>query len=408
MQTKKSTSDYIQWFVLVGIALGKYVEFSIGLLLLLLCRRKYKCPKVWLVSICLLAHFYFIDLITDYPSAKFWQQFTAITILLFGYYQFYHNYVPSKEELWRKVLRLSLWLCYIGYVQYIVFLVTGNDYIGHIFSKQEMVETRVRMTSVFLEPGNFAAFIVPSVAYSFFNKENQFYTKREKLAVLIAMLLSFTTIGYLMLALVITYAYRKILLKYVWVFAVPIVMFVGFVVNYSVSGEKTDSKFSGMLTKFSNSYQMLGNLSYDDLAMAGDLSTFAIYSNLWVAQEAPCRIVGTGLGTHEYSYEKIYRNTGSNWYGINKTDAYSLYTRIFSEFGYVGLLLGALFLYRYHNFKDPKNVALLFYFISLLIRGGFYFMYGVIFFFYLYYYTSERNKKVMKNGKIEKYIGYQR
>ncbi len=405
MHTKNTISDYVQWFVLIGIALGKYVEVAVGLLLLLFCRRKYKCPKVWLISFLLLVHFYVMDMITEYPVSKFWQQFIAITVLLVGYYQFYHNYVPSKDEFWRKFLRLSLWLCYIGYAGYLTYYATGTDYLGHIFSNQEIMDNKMRMTSIFMEPGNFAAFIVPAVAYSFFTKGNVGYSKREKFIVLMALLLSMTTIGYFMLVLVLVYTYRKILLKYIWVFAFPIVLFVGFVINYSITGQKTDNRyFDSMLTKFSNSFQMLGNSSFDNLLSSGDLSTYAIFSNLWIAQEAPCRAVGTGLGTHECSYENIFPDKSYMWYGLNMTDAYSLFTRIFSEFGYVGLILGFWFLYRYRNFKDPKNVALLFYFISLLIRGGFYFMYGVIFFFYLYYYTSERKNKISANGKSKKYI----
>lgn len=401
MQTKSTFNDYVQWAVLLGIVLGKYVEVAIGILLLLFCRKKYNCPKVWLLSLFLLLHFYVTDLITGYPSIKFWQQFLAIVSLLFGYYQFYHNYVPSLDALWKKYLKIVLFVCCIGYIQYIIFLGTGNDYIGHLFSQQEIVENRARMTSVFLEPGNFAAFIVPAVAYCFFDKENSYYSKKEKIVVLLALFLSFTTIGYFMLVLVLCYSYRRILLKYIWFFAFPLVLFFGFLINYSLTGQKTDNPYlDGMLTKFSNSYQMLGNVSYDDLALSGDLSTFAIFSNLWVAQEAPCRLSGTGLGTHEYNYAQIYRYDGSNWYGINNTDAYSLFTRIYSEFGYVGIILGIVFLYRYRNFNDPKNVALLFYFISLLIRGGFYFMYGVIFFFYFYYYTREkcRHLKVNRYG----------
>lgn len=397
MQTKKTINDYVQWFVLFGIVLGKYVEVSIGLLLLLFCKRKFACPKVWLLSFLLLAHFYVIDTITQYPSDKFWQQFLAIVTLLFGYYQFFHNYVTSTDELWKKYMKIALWVCYIGYVQYLIFFITGNDYIGHVFSQQELVDYRARMTSIFLEPGNFAAFIVPAVGYSFFVKANDIYKKRDKFLVLLALLLSFTTIGYLMLLLILIYSYRKFLLKYIWVFAFPLILFVGFLVNYSVTGQKVNNEYiDGMLTKFSNSYQMIDNLSFDALAFSGDLSTFAIYSNLWVAEEAPCRLVGTGLGTHEYSYINIFRDTGSNWYGVNKDDAYSLFTRIFSEFGYIGILLGILFLYKYRNFKDPKNIAILFYFISLLIRGGFYFLYGVIFFFYLYYYTSEKINVLVK------------
>lgn len=401
MQTERTINNYFQWFVLLGIILGRYVEVGFVFLLLLICKRKYNCLKVFALGLCLCIHFYIADTITNYPSDKFWQQFLTILILLLGYYQFFHNYVSSISELWRKYMKIALWCCYIGYVQYLIFYVTGNDYIGHIFSQQELVETRVRMTSVFLEPGNFAAFLVPAVSYSFFGYSEDIYRKFEKSAVLLALLLSFTTIGYFMLLVIFIYRYRKTLLKYIWFFIFPLIAFGGFVVNYSITGEKTNfSYLDTMLLKFSNSYQMLGNLSYDLLAQSGDASTFAIFSNLWVADNSPCRLIGTGLGTHEYNYVNLFRDPSNYFYGLNMTDAYSLFTRIFSEFGYVGLVLGLLYLYRYHNLKNPVNVAVLFNFISLLIRGGSYFMYGVIFFLYIYYYTS-KGRKLLRNGEEE-------
>lgn len=403
MSTKNTFNDYIQWLVLSGIVLGKYVETALLLLLFLFCKKKYSCTNTILLIVFLLVHFFLTDIVTGYTVDKFWQQFLVITVLLLGYYQFYHNYVPSISRLWRKYMRVALWVCYIGYVQFAIFLATGNDYIGGLFSQQEMIgDERTRMTSVFLEPGNFAAFIVPAVAYCFLSDESDL-KKREKALILLAMLLSFTTIGYFMLVVILLYHYRKVLIRYIYVFLFPIVVFGGFVINYSLTGKKVGNPlFDGMLTKFSNSFQMMGNLSFDNLALSGDLSTYAIFSNLWVAEEAPCRLTGTGLGTHEQNYGKIMKYDGGSWYGINSDDAYSLFTRVFSEFGYLGVLLGFCFLYKYRNTKNPMNVALLFYFVSLLIRGGYYFLYGVIFFFYLYYYTSKKKQLKYLDGKSKK------
>lgn len=406
MPTRNKINNNVQWFVLFGIVMGKYVEVAFIFLLLLFCRKKYKCTHAMMLIGFLFIHFFLMNIVTDYATGKFWQQFLTISVLLVGYYQFYHNYVRSLDDLWKKYMKVALWVCCIGYVQYSIFLLTGSDFIGNIFSQQEIMADggRTRMTSVFMEPGNFAAFIVPAVAFCFFSTSKTDFRKRDKAVFLTALLLSFTTIGYFMLLTILLYNYRRVIIKYLYIFLFPIFLFMGFVINYSLTDKKVGNPLiDGMLTKFSNSWNMLGYLSFDTLAMSGDLSTFAIFSNLLVAQEAPCRITGTGLGTHELNYARVYKDDGSNWYGINKTDAYSLLTRIFSEFGYIGIVLGIWFLYRYRNTKDPKNIALLFYFISLLIRGGFYFLYGVIFFFYLYYYTSKKKHLCFSDGKDKKY-----
>jgi hypothetical protein len=125
--------------------------------------------------------------------------------------------------------------------------------------------------------------------------------------------------------------------------------------------------------------------SYEDM----NASTYALLVNKWVAANAPSRIFGTGLGTHEQSYKKLYNNNTYQLYGLNSEDGYSLYNRIFSEFGYVGLVSLFVFLIIFLNTKNIINLSVLFFIIAVIIRGGHYTLYGTVMFFYLYYLTSK-------------------
>lgn len=396
---KQKLNDRIQWIVLWGICLGRFVEPICIILILLFCRKKYNSPRICLFLILLFVHFVIADFITDYPWAKFLQQFTVISLMTLGYYQFFHNYVPFIQELWNKYMKISLWMCYIGYLQYGVFLLLGHDYIGGLARFQ--LETQfTRMHGILLEPGNFAAFITPAVAYCWLNRHEKDMKKKSLYLMTLAMLLTFTTIGYFSLFIIFVYIFRKTILKYCWLTIIPLLMFVTYVINFKTADENAgNNKFDTMLMKFSYTYNALSNIKPEHFESL-NLSSYAIISNLWVANNAPCRLIGTGLGTHEINYESVYPDTGSNVYGLNKTDAYSLFTRIYSEFGYIGIIMLFVFIFKLFNGKNHINVALAFMLLSLLIRGGHYFIYGVIFFVYCYYYTGQRKTIILKSPKI--------
>ena len=400
MLTRKKINNIVQWAVLWGICLGRYTEVSCIVLVLLLCRKKYGCPHILLLLATLLLHFLITDVFTGYEWNKFLQQFCIVSIMAIGYYHFFHNYVSSIPGIWNKYIKISLWMCYIGYLQYGLFLLVGHDYIGSLFSYQYMSKFGYRMQGIFMEPGNFAAFITPAVAYCWLYKEGAEIKKKQLFIMTCALLLSFTTIGYFSLFVIFVYTFRKAILRYFWVSFVPIAMFIAFVINFNVNKERTGYQLiDGMLMKFSNTYNALSNISPKYFERKLDLSSYAIISNLWVADNAPCRLIGTGLGTHEINYKKVYTYSKHNFHGLNKDDAYSLFTRIYSEFGYLGIALILIVIIKLFNRKNSINVALSFLIMSLLIRGGHYFQYGVIFFAYCYYYTGYQKRLINPNAK---------
>ena len=131
-------------------------------------------------------------------------------------------------------------------------------------------------------------------------------------------------------------------------------------------------------------------LEYKDLELFNS-STYAWLTNIKVALEAPSRLLGTGLGTHKDSYEKLNPEIYPSYrlYGLNKDDAYSITTRVYSELGLVGLIFMICFLWKNTNRQHVGNVMALGYLINRLLTGGHCTATGMFLFLFLFYYTRK-------------------
>ena len=120
-----------------------------------------------------------------------------------------------------------------------------------------------------------------------------------------------------------------------------------------------------------------------------NISIYSFGKNLWVAINSPSRLIGTGLGTHEFNHDTIYFSFNKLSF-LNREDGYSLAIRIFSELGFAGLTLTMIFFIYWFNPKNVINISISFLLLAYLIRGGHYVANGTIFFTIFYYYTSLR------------------
>jgi O-antigen ligase len=108
-------------------------------------------------------------------------------------------------------------------------------------------------------------------------------------------------------------------------------------------------------------------------------------------------LIGTGLGSHEISYARfipeIKRKEGTHL--VNVQDAASLFLRLLSETGVLGLGLFLFFLLRFYLRKGDRypvdlwvvNNSIFLYFIIRLLRVGHYFTDGFFLFFWMYYFS---------------------
>jgi hypothetical protein len=131
----------------------------------------------------------------------------------------------------------------------------------------------------------------------------------------------------------------------------------------------------------------------DNPDFGANATTFAMVTNGYVAWRAfeKSPIIGNGLGTHATSYDKYSPdivNPHFFMWGLNRDDANSLFLRLLSETGLVGVLfVFFLMIYfgRVHgaSFALIRN-AMLPYFIMRLVRFGAYFSMENFFFIMIY------------------------
>ena len=146
-------------------------------------------------------------------------------------------------------------------------------------------------------------------------------------------------------------------------------------------------------------------------------SSFALYSNFIIAKAAfnEYPLTGTGLGTHEANYKKYFSKFFDKdfviRYGVfNTADANSLFVRLLSETGLMGLGLFFTFLFKNalwrKGYNDNElrdytliNQSIFIWFLVRLIRTGNYFGNGFFLFFFIYFITKKIVDKKMKEGK---------
>lgn len=400
-RTTLNWKDFSQWLILTGIVLGKYGELIALLLFLFISifhfKRFYSTAKatVILTTIGIVS---FIQITrNNYGYEKLFQQISLIFTYVICYIQFFHYQKDNLHELWYKYLKISYFVCIVGLIQFIIFYFTFVDIFDNGFGGNGRF---IRIHSFFQEAGNLATFLTPCIVYVFSSPQYRKTHRKESFIIILTFLLTFTTIAYFIGMLIIFY---KLYTKYKWlkyIFFIPIIFLSIHLFESSKNKDYSDQNFlDTMQWKFTQTVEAFKDFSPYDFELL-NASSYATLTNLWVAMNASDRIIGTGLGTHEISYERLYKSD-YYLYGLNKDDAYSLFTRIFSEFGIIGIIILFVFLIKYYRRNNIISQSLLFIFLSMGIRGGHYFAYGVIFFvlFYTYNFKSVVADKLSKIPK---------
>ena len=135
-------------------------------------------------------------------------------------------------------------------------------------------------------------------------------------------------------------------------------------------------------------------------------STMALYNNLHIASSnfKNHPVMGTGLGSHPVAFGFYNRFDEDTiwWAELNKEDANSLFLRLMSETGLLGLALFFGFLVKFGVSKKSSvdnrrwlisNAILVFVFVTLLRQGN-YVGYSIPFFLLMYYYNHKNNMRL--------------
>lgn len=391
-----------EWLIVIGIMFTHYIEAAI---LLLVCMQIIRRTKKAMLSIKIVMSLLMVSMISmsvitvvGYSYGKYFQQLVLISYFFVAYYIIFESYKNNLQSLFDKYVAVIYVLSILGLIQFVVFAATGvNIFVSftHLtITEAATVAPRImRLHSLFTEPSGFSTLATPAAIYLLMRDNLDTKYKRIRNVIIISTVLCFSSVTTLIIALSIPFKFiviRKnkkiklaVLILTVIFSTYTLLSFRAFEVS---SNDSDKGLFYEINQKLSETFNGLSELDPTALELL-NLSSYASLSNLWVASNAPSRLFGTGLGTHEQNYFSLYKSD-YEFYGLNAQEAYSLLTRVFSEFGFVGVVLMFLFLFKNFSGKSLINVSVLFILITLLLRGGHYVRNGGVFFFFLYYYTA--------------------
>jgi len=334
----------------------------------------------------------------DNTYALFFKIFIGFFSSVLFYNYVFRQYDFNIKELFGYYMIGALIVSAIGLVQLVSFRVgftPGYDY-SFILNKWGLSYggLGIRINSIFSEPSYFAAVIGPAFficVSNLFRKDKLFLTKKQGFVVIVAYLLSFSSLGIIgifmtVLLLLLNFGFFRYAIVFVPTF------YFGFNYAYDNIPEFRD-RFDGTFDIFS--------AQGANTDVHG--SSFVLYNNYQIAvknfEKNP--LFGTGLGSHPIAFDRysLTLQTGVLQIDFNKADANSMFLRLLSETGLYGTIFIIFYLIRFYlgrkrSVDDELWVisnATLLIILLFLFRQGHYFLNGFPFFLWLYYYVHKEN-----------------
>ena len=265
----------------------------------------------------------------------------------------------------------------------------------------------LKVSSIVPEPAAFCFVMMPAffAAITSFSRDNfKFLSKWKSLIIIFSVFFSFSLMGYtgitFSLALLF-YNHGKIRHFVVGAVLISILMFSAY---HSIADLKirVDDSINALT----------GKVRLEKT----NSSTFTLFSNALVAWESfkDNPVFGSGLGSHSISHDRyigkvvdvdaVMANYKKHRF-FNKGDANSLFLRLVSETGLLGLFFVFCFVFRFWILKKNDKSgflwvvsnAILAVFLIRAIRGGHYFVGGTFFFMWLYYFAGKSVIAMPKN-----------
>ncbi len=299
---------------------------------------------------------------------------------------FYYNFIPlyDKKDIIAVYVKMCLWAAIIAYPMY---------FLGISFNTQN----DVRLCSIFKEPAHYVIVVIPACYYFF--KEKKYWS----FAVIFGtLLLSNSSLGYVGCGLMFIIPYLT--LKKIGYLAM-LLPFVAITFYYVYK----EMPFFQM--RVDDTYNSLNVINTGKFEEDTNLSSYVLISNMFIAKNnITDHPLGSGIGSHHYMHTMRYskemrtpeylRIQGKQ--ADNSFDANSLFTRLFSEFGLVGLFFIFWSLNkgsRCFSTKDYLSQGIFIYFLLKLFRDGTYFPPELFFFIWLFYYSIQ--KEIVFDKQLE-------
>lgn len=319
-------------------------------------------------------------------------------------YLLYKNLLNNENtvDIIKVYLNFVIIFCLIGMFQEIAFIFKIKPlYDLTWLNKAQIVSPTtfglLRMESIMNEPAHFATAIICATYISIYNILNHKYTDFSKLKsifVILCTILTFSSVAYIgiFISILLCVKNKKKILSKILIIILIIPMFEIIYNTVDVFKVRVDDTFQSVMGG-----------SIEDK----NLSTYALLSNYRVAKVSVTKTLGfgSGLGSHEENYDKYIDSlvdTSKIHIRLNSKDANSLFLRVLSELGILGLMVVLWFIVRFKvndngSYEGKISDAILVLFILRLLRQGHYFCDGFWFYIILY---MKLYKQYLKNQNI--------
>lgn len=331
----------------------------------------------------LLLLFFFIHGLVTYtfiwiPYNFMLSQILGISIVGTYYYSFTTLYKPI--EIIKVYVKMCLYVAIIGYVFYFL----GINYNDG------------RLNSIFKEPAHYVIVVIPACYYYFKTKDYLSF-----LIIFGTIILSNSSLGYIGCGLLLIIP--NLTLKRVG-YLFGLLPIVGIIFYYAY---KELPFFKMRVDDTYNSFNVINTGKFNEDT---NLSSYVLISNLYIAKEnIKDHPLGSGIGSHHYMHTQRYikeirppeyiRNQGKHI--DNSFDANSLFTRIFSEFGFIGFFLVIFTMYKASKCYTNNNLlfaqGVFIYFLLKLFRDGHYFPPELFFFIWAFYFSFKEEQNLVES-----------
>jgi hypothetical protein len=379
-------------------------------------------PRWFIASISLIiSATLIVTFIEDTYTLSVTKQLVGLFFTSIAYYTFlaYNNF-----EI-RRIFKMYVYLAFIVALEGL--LEEALNIVGiHINSKMRLTTAGFyRIYGIMGEPYFLAAAIIPALYFAFykttiFEKILSSYKNFTVLAVIgICFVFTFSSAGFLGIGAVLFFwLYNK---KYLSLSSWKIILLPFFIVAISIGFSNIQKGWNEFNIKYTQTLSAFSNNtnSKKELNVLNS-SSFALYSNYVIAKHSfeSWPLTGTGIGTHEVNYKKYFGLFFDKdfivRYGVfNAADANSLFIRLMSETGLLGLSLFFIFIFRFlllkkgYEYDDLRDYLLInqgvfILFVVRLLRTGNYFGNGFFLFFFIYYLSYKIVSKRIAERKNQK------
>lgn len=342
-----------------------------------------------------------LGILQIYIGNNTWAGFMKIFIgvlLSASFYQYVMMYFKfNVEKIFSYYMKGAYIVSIIGIVEVVSYYIgfkPGYDY-RWLFNKWGIVTNSsggIRMNSIFSEASQCAIMIAPAtfvVLYNIIFRKNYFIHTQKGMLILLATILTTSSTGYIGLfisGILIIINYAKIS------------NFIAAAVLFLAIGSLLYGNVPEVKSRVDSG---LGLWVDEDFSRENvNSSSFVLYNHYHIAVEnfKANPLAGTGLGSHVIAFEKysLTKQAGILNIDFNKSDANSMFLRLLSETGLLGILFIFIFIFKFYVIRSRTNIdsqhwiignAVLVIIILYLLRQGNYFINGFPIFMWIYYYN---------------------